>query len=173
MLPVRVAMDCGDWPVLGPRKSFASSSGSKRPKSTSTPSSGVSRYCLDTSAYSHFQRGTPLVVDLIDAADRIGLPSIVLGELRVGFHGGRHSQRNEQTLREFLDVGVVEQLVVDDEVSVHYAEIVGELRLRGTPIPTNDIWIAATAAQAGLSVLTFDQHFATINRVASVILRDD
>jgi predicted nucleic acid-binding protein len=64
----------------------------------------------------------------------------------------------------------VEALVVDDEVSRHYAEIVADLRKAGTPLPTNDIWIAATAARAGSMVLTFDSHFEKVSRVGAVVL---
>jgi predicted nucleic acid-binding protein len=64
----------------------------------------------------------------------------------------------------------VEALVVDDEVSRHYAEIVADLRKAGTPLPTNDIWIAATAARAGSLVLTFDSHFEKVSRVGAVVL---
>lgn len=132
----------------------------------------MSRYCVDTSAYSHFQRGEDSVVRLIDAAEWLGMPAVTLGELRVGFLQGKHTKENEAGLREFLASSVVEELPVDAEVSRHYAEIVVELRRTGRPIPTNDIWIAATAARAGALVLSYDPHFEHITRVGSVILGD-
>ena len=130
----------------------------------------MSRYCLDTSAYSHFKRGESQVVDLIDAADWLGVPSIVLGELRTGFLLGGRVDRNEAELHEFLLNPIVEELVVDGDVSQVYAEIVSALRRAGTPLPTNDIWIAATAACAGAPVLTYDPHFHHIARVGSIVL---
>jgi predicted nucleic acid-binding protein len=130
----------------------------------------MSRLCLDTSAYSHFKRGDPSVVELLDSAEWIGMPAIVLGELRVGFLLGSRATANESELREFLAVPVVEIVGVDAEVSRHYAEIVVDLRRAGTPISTNDIWIAATAAREGALVVSYDNHFRAISRVGSVIL---
>lgn len=130
----------------------------------------MSRYCLDTSAYSHFRRGDPPVVELVDAAEWIGLPTIVMGELRTGFLLGQRPAENESELREFLASPVVSELPVEGEVSRHFAEIVVELRRSGEPLPTNDIWIAATAASHGALVLTYDRHFERISRVGSVIL---
>jgi len=130
----------------------------------------MSRYCLDTSAYSHFQRGDTRVAEIIDRAEWIGLPAIVLGELHSGFRRGGQRTRNEQELQAFLTNPAVEVLAVDGEVSEHYADIVADLRQRGKPLPTNDIWIAATAARAGAMVLSYDEHFEAISRVGSVLL---
>lgn len=130
----------------------------------------MSAYCLDTSAYSHFQRGEERVAALIDQAEWVGMPAITLGELRAGFLLGGRGERNEKELSMFLAHPVVEVLDVDAEVSRHYAEIVADLRRAGTPLPTNDIWIAATAARKGAAVLTGDDHFERIARVGSVIL---
>ncbi len=100
----------------------------------------------------------------------IGISPIVLGELRVGFALGHHRERNEEMLHEFLINPAVEELSVDGEVSRQYAEIVVDLRLAGTPIPTNDVWIAATAVRAGAIVLSYDNHFDTVARVGSLVL---
>lgn len=132
----------------------------------------MSRYCLDTSAYSRFQRGDAQAVSLIDGAEWIGVPAIVLGELRVRFQLGDRRERNEVLLADFLANPVVELLSVDDEVSRHYADIVVDLRRAGTPIPTNDIWIAATAAGAGAILLSADDHFTAVSRIGSVLLTD-
>lgn len=130
----------------------------------------MSRYCLDTSAYSHFKRGDANVVEAIDTAEWIGVPAVVLGELRTGFLLGNRRADNEAELREFLANPVVEELPVDRDVARIYAEIVVALRHAGTPLPTNDIWIAATGAHAGATVLTYDPHFRAIQRVGSVVL---
>lgn len=131
----------------------------------------MSRYCLDTSAYSHFQRGSAQVVELLDRAEWIGVPVIAVGELRTGFRLGARRERNEAELRAFLANPVVNFLSVDDEVSRHYAEIVTDLRRAGTPLPTNDIWIAATAVRVGAVVLTLDAHFEQIGRVGSLVVQ--
>jgi tRNA(fMet)-specific endonuclease VapC len=130
----------------------------------------VSRLVLDTSAYSLLQRGERRATELVDGAEWIGMPAIALGELRAGFLLGGRRERNEAALREFLANAVVTVLSVDDEVSRHYADIVLDLRRTGRPIPTNDIWIAATAARAGAMILSSDDHFGAIARVGSVML---
>jgi predicted nucleic acid-binding protein len=130
----------------------------------------MSRYCLDTSAYSHFLRGREEVVAILDRAEWVGVPTVTLGEIRTGFLLGGHRLRNESELQSFLANPVVEVLVVDEEVSRHYGEIVAHLRAAGTPLPTNDIWIAATAARSGALVLTYDRHFEAMARVGSVVL---
>lgn len=130
----------------------------------------MSRYGLDTSAYSHFQRGDSRAVELIDGAQWVGMPTIVLGELRAGFQMGGQRERNEQGLLAFLANPAVEVLAVDAEVAQHYADIVSDLRQRGTPLPTNDVWIAATTARAGAILVTYDEHFEGISRVGSILL---
>ena len=128
------------------------------------------RCCLDTSAYSHFKRGDEQAVQLIDRADWVGLPVVVIGELWLGFLLGSRLRRNQTELAAFVDHPAVETLPVDEEVARIYAEIVVDLRTAGTPLPTNDIWVAATAARAGATVLTYDAHFTAIKRVASLVL---
>lgn len=115
-------------------------------------------------------RGEPRVVELVDRAGWIGMPAIVLGELESGFLAGRHAERNEEELERFLRHPVVEQLAVDGDVARIYAELVLSLRRKGTPLPTNDIWIAATAVRAGATLLAYDAHFAAIERLGVVVL---
>ena len=128
------------------------------------------RICLDTSAYSHFKRGAPTAVEVVDAAEWVGFPAVALGELRTGFALGRKPLENERELAAFLRNPVVEILDVDDAASRIYADIVVTLRKAGTPLPTNDIWIAAIAAREGAPMVTFDEHFRTIQRMGNVML---
>jgi predicted nucleic acid-binding protein len=130
----------------------------------------LSAYCLDTSAYSNFRRGSEEVATLLDQAESVGVSTIVIGELRTGFLLGGRRRRNESELETFLSNPAVEVLQVDSETSRHYAEIVAELRRAGTPLPTNDIWIAASAARSGTTVLTCDEHFERIARVGSIVI---
>ena len=130
----------------------------------------MTRVCLDTSAYSWFQRGAPAVVRIIGTARFVGVPVIVLGELRTGFQLGSQPDKNEQEIQAFLSHPVVRVLKITDDTTLHYADIVCELRRAGTPIPTNDIWIAALAAQEGATIITYDRHFESIKRVGSRIL---
>jgi len=128
------------------------------------------RLALDTSGYSHFMRGDAAAIDLVDVAEWIGLPVVVLGELRTGFGLGRRAKQNERELEAFLQNPVVHVLDVDDDAARIYAEIVIALRKAGTPLPTNDIWIAAAAAREGAQVVTYDEHFRAIGRVGSIVL---
>ena len=130
----------------------------------------MNRYCLDTSAYSHFTRGEPRVVAHIDRAQWIGVPSIVLGELWAGFLSGTRADENEAQLGKFLAHPVVDVLSTDASVARIYGEIFADLRKSGRPLPTNDLWVAATAVRAGAIVLTFDTQFEAITRVGSLIL---
>ncbi len=130
----------------------------------------MSRFCIDTSAYSHFKRGDHQVVALLDTAEWIGVPSVVIGELWLGFLQGERLERNVSELNEFLANPVVHEIVIDRDVGRVYAEIVVALRKAGTPLPTNDIWIAAAAARSGATVLTYDSRFGSIQRTGSVVL---
>jgi tRNA(fMet)-specific endonuclease VapC len=130
----------------------------------------VSRYCIDTSAYSRFKLGDGDVVDVLERAEWIGVPTVVLGELWAGFLLGGSLRKNEAELHEFLENPVVEVIPIDHDVARTYAEILVDLRKAGSPIPTNDIWIGAAAARAGATVLTYDIHFRAISRIGSVIL---
>lgn len=130
----------------------------------------MSALCLDTSAYSNFRRGNEELAALLDQAELVGVPTVALGELRTGFLLGDRRRHNETELDAFLDNPVVEVLPVDSETSRHYAEIVAELRKAGTPLPTNDIWIAAIAARNGTTVLTCDDHFERIARIGSIVV---
>ena len=73
-------------------------------------------------------------------------------------------------LQDFLAHPIVEALPVDSDSSWHFAEMVADLRAAGTPLPTNDIWIAAVAARSGALVLTYDRHFEKIVRVGAMVL---
>lgn len=130
----------------------------------------MSRLCLDTSAYSHFRRGQASAVDAVASARWVGVPTVVLGELRYGFLLGSRADENERELQELLAHPVVRVLSIDDAAAVAYAEIVAALRWAGTPIPTNDAWIAAVAAREGATVLTHDAHFERVARIGVRLL---
>jgi predicted nucleic acid-binding protein len=130
----------------------------------------MSRYCLDTVAYSHFKRGEPRIVALLDAAEWIGVPVTVLGELFAGFERGRQKAKNLAELDEFLSAPVVEVMDADRRTAEIFGAIIADLRHRGRPIPTNDIWIAAAAARSGATLLTWDDHFRDIPLLGAMIL---
>ncbi len=125
------------------------------------------RVCLDTSAYSAFRRGHEGILDVIQRAEEIVLNTIVLGELLSGFRAGRRDRENREQLTSFQRSPRVRTVGLDEETALRYSEIIAYLRARGTPIPTNDVWIAASAMQLGLQVLTTDPHFERIPQVTT------
>jgi tRNA(fMet)-specific endonuclease VapC len=127
-------------------------------------------YCLDTSAYSHFARGSASAVEVIRTAGRLVVPVIVLAELRAGFANGKRATERERMLKKFMAHPVVELTEVDERASVLWAEIWSDQKRRGRPVGTNDMWIAAIAAKEGLPVLTADEDFANITRVSLKLL---
>ena len=98
-------------------------------------------------------------------ADEIVFNPVVLGELKAGFLMGRNEKRNRAILKDFLGSPRVIIAEIDEETSERYAVIVQSLRIKGTPIPTNDLWIAASAMQHGLKVLTTDKHYLEVAQI--------
>ena len=117
------------------------------------------RIALDTNAYVAYFRNDPEMLERIRQADVISVPFVVLGELRGGFLGGRHSEQNERRLAEFLNSPRVQPLFPDEQTTHHYARLYLQLRKQGTPIPTNDLWIAALVVQHDLMLCSRDTHF--------------
>jgi tRNA(fMet)-specific endonuclease VapC len=124
------------------------------------------KLALDTNAYSAAARGEPRFVALVQAAQHVYLPFIVLAELRAGFAVGSLGRRNEALLARFLSSSRVSVLYADEQTIHHYANVFAQLRRQGTPIPTNDIWIAAIVLQYDLALLTSDAHFSTLPQLA-------
>ncbi len=131
----------------------------------------AARLVLDTSAYTHLRAGSPTVLDWTAAADVVCLTCTTLGELEAGFVLGSRCEENRQVLGDFLDEPFVSVLTVDAETARNYGTIFAELRRAGTPIPVNNIWIAARTTQAGAHLVTFDGDFARIVGLGCTILR--
>jgi tRNA(fMet)-specific endonuclease VapC len=118
---------------------------------------------LDTNAYTAFMLGEPAVVEVVAHAERICLNSIVLGELLGGFAAGSREAKNRAELARFLDSPRVDVVPVTAQTADSYALVYFGLRRKGQPIPTNDLWIAASALEYGAALLTRDAHFAQID----------
>ena len=117
------------------------------------------RLALDTNRYVDLCKGLAPTVDLVATADTVYLPFVVVAELRAGFALGRRGADNERVLRRFLQKDGVHLLLADEQTTFHYASVFRHLRERGTPIPTNDMWIAALVLEHNLVLHARDEHF--------------
>ena len=117
------------------------------------------RIAIDTNRYVDFAKGLPEAASRLRAVDQILIPLIVLGELRAGFLGGSRAPENEANLVRFLNSPRVDVLLADEETTHHYARLFHQLRRQGTPIPANDVWIAALVVQHQLYLFARDDHF--------------
>ena len=122
----------------------------------------MKKILLDTNTYSaHVQGNTETSAILRDSSIVVYMPVIVVAELRVGFKSGNRELENEIILKAFLKKSTI--LEVNLETTDQYAKIIKSLRLKGRPIPTNDVWIAALALQHQVPLLTFDAHFQHVD----------
>ena len=126
------------------------------------------RVALDTNRYVDLCKGLDETVALVEEAEAILLPFVVIGELRAGFAHGRRPAENERVLGRFLLKEGVRVLFPDDQTTHHYAAIVRQLRKQGTPIPTNDMWLASLVLQHNLALHARDKHFDHLPQIVRV-----
>ena len=126
---------------------------------------GVKTLMLDTSAYALFKRGYEAALLAVQTAPKILIPAIVLGELMGGFAAGSRQPQNEAELEAFRENPRVAVVPVTSETAVRYATIYAYLRGIGRPIPTHDLWIAATAMEHSATLLTADAHFQVVPQI--------
>ncbi|HYL05658.1 MAG TPA: type II toxin-antitoxin system VapC family toxin [Thermoanaerobaculia bacterium] len=117
------------------------------------------RLALDTNRYTDLCHGIAEVVTLVESAETVFLPFIVLAEVRCGFSLGTRSAENEFVLRRFLMKPGTSVLFADERTIHHYIAVFRQLRRQGTPIPANDLWIAALVLQHDLVLYSRDRHF--------------
>ena len=121
---------------------------------------------LDTNALSAWVDGHTAIEAPLRVADRLVVPSVVLGEYYFGIRQSRHRSRYEAWLARYLPL--IEIAAVSAATADAYADIRLELKWLGAPIPSNDAWIAALARQHGLSVLSNDRHFDVVEGVRRI-----
>ncbi len=126
------------------------------------------KLALDTNSYVALAKGDLQLLNIIQHARTIFLPFIVVGELRAGFLCGKYSSRNEKAFQRFLASARVTILYADEQTTHHYATIFSDLKKKGKPIPTNDLWIAALAIEHNLVLHSFDKHFRMIGRLSII-----
>jgi len=117
---------------------------------------------VDTNVYCQAMRGDPASARLLRQSEEIILPVVVIAELLAGFKGGDRERRNKEQLYAFVKT---ERVRVEDatiSTAEFYSLVFNQLREKGTPVPTNDIWVAATTMEQGAGLATMDSHFRKI-----------
>ncbi len=125
---------------------------------------------LDTSAYSRLRAGHEAVIECVARAATVFLPTTVLGELEAAFLLGTRYRENSLVLAEFLAEPFVSVLPITTGVARKYGRAFSQLRKAGTPIPVNDIWIAAATIDAGAHLVTFDRDFDRMSELEHTVL---
>lgn len=145
------------------------------PNVRSMSSSGAellpSRVMLDTSAYSHLRRRESRVLEAVARAEVVFLSTTVIGELEAGFRVGSRYLENIRALEDFLEEPYVQVVDVTGDVARRYGEVFAGLRAAGTPVPINDVWIAAAALTRDVHLLTFDEDFDRIQGLQHLLFR--
>jgi tRNA(fMet)-specific endonuclease VapC len=129
----------------------------------------MKRILIDTNAYTALLSGEEAVLDALASADTVLMSAIVLGELHAGFKGGHKERTNLKILGDFLRRPAVRTLDVTSATAEVFGVVKHALRVAGTPIPINDVWIAAHAIESGSWLVSYDRHFA---RVPGLLLWD-
>lgn len=125
---------------------------------------------VDTCAYCQCDVGNVAALTALESASQIFLPVIAYGELHYGFSHGTRLQANLTRLEQFIDQFQVDVIPIDIAVARKFGTIFASLRKKGTPIPTNDIWIAACCMEVGGTLLTCDGHFVHIAQIATELI---
>lgn len=125
----------------------------------------MKKILIDTNIYSDAMRGKQYAVDIFRYNEQILFSPVVIGELLTGFKRGKYQEKNRQQLGEFLAAERVLELSISSDTAEFYAFILDQLKEQRTPIPTNDIWIAASAMENGTAVATQDKHFLKIKGI--------
>lgn len=122
----------------------------------------MKKIVLDTNAYSRLAAGEGALLEVLGQAEVVYLSVFVLGELQAGFQGGKHARLNRQSLRDFMAAPTVKVLIATAETAEVFGSVKESLRKQGTPLPINDVWIAAHALETGSTLVTFDAHFSHV-----------
>jgi tRNA(fMet)-specific endonuclease VapC len=118
---------------------------------------------LDTNGLSAVAEGEAALEPILRRADQIAIPVIVLGEYRYGISQSRRRMHYERWLAEYLPKFRV--LDVDELTTISYSAVRTELKRAGTPIPSNDVWIAALCRQHSLPLISRDRHFDAVSGI--------
>lgn len=125
----------------------------------------MKKISLATSAYSALIAGDMTVLDALGEASEVYISIFVIGELYYGFTNGSKEKKNREILNHFLKKPTVQIIHTTMETAEIYGRLKTNLKIKGTPVPINDLWIASHAIETGSFLLTFDSHFKTIPEV--------
>ena len=117
---------------------------------------------IDTIAYVAFMKGEERITSILETAEDVLFPIVVLGELYGGFRLGKYYDKNTQELENFLSKPGIRCLDITKPMAERYGILLKQLREQGTPIPTNDIWVSAAVLESGAKLLTRDRHFENV-----------
>jgi tRNA(fMet)-specific endonuclease VapC len=120
------------------------------------------RVAVDTNRLTDLFQGDRALAEYLEYCDEVWLPLMVFAEIKAGFYGGSQQHRNEGLMRRLLAKPTVDVLFPDRETAEHYARLFVQLKRAGTPVPDNDLWIAALALEHDLTLITRDRHFERI-----------
>lgn len=122
----------------------------------------MKKVLLDTNAYSSLLAGDEKVLKEIENSAIVYLSVFVIGELLTEFKGGSKEQENKKILTRFFEKPSVEIINATVETSEFFAHVKYQLKVKGSPIPINDVWIASHVFETGSTLITYDLHFSKI-----------
>ena len=130
----------------------------------------MKRLVLDTNTLIPLLRNVAKYTHLFKTYDEVILPSIVLGEYKAGLFSTKTGEKNRQSLTDYLADPNVRVAPVTDRTADLYAKVYQALRKEGTPIPQNDMWIAASALENGADLATCDEHFRHVPMLTVIVV---
>lgn len=122
----------------------------------------MGRVLIDTNAYTALLAGNETIADVLKESDAVLVSPVVLGELLDGFEGGSKNIENREKLKNFREKPRTVSVPINDDTAEWFALIKRQLRMKGKPIPINDVWIAASCMEHGAKLLSLDAHFEYI-----------
>jgi len=125
----------------------------------------MKKVVLDTNAYSSLVGGAVEVERALTQADQILLPVFVIAELLYGFKNGNREEWNRSVLQRFESRATVSRFYLSNETLEIFSDLFLDLKQKGKPLPTHDIWIAACAVETGSELITYDKHFLEIDKL--------
>jgi tRNA(fMet)-specific endonuclease VapC len=124
------------------------------------------RYLLDTNIIIALFKSEASIINNLVQANEVFVPSIAIGELHYGARKSGRSQKNLDRIDEFVANNTV--IECDANTARQYGDVKNRLRIKGRPLPENDVWIAALALQYSFTLVTRDAHFQQVDSLQTV-----